>query len=136
MDEERESLLRCVQWMRDTPTWMDARVVDAAHGVSLHDIRVLVAQAVAVQAVAESLASGVELEDVGRRPSSLIFDALHDRLLLSALDRVRGTLFFSETTGQWGWLSCAGGRSAVGPDVREVLAQVRQLGDRAVSHGR
>ena len=136
MDEERESLLRCVLWMRDTPTWMDARVIDTAHGVSWHDIRVLVAQAVAVQKVSASLVAGVEDEDVGRRPVSVLVDALQDRLLLSALDRAHGTVFWDGPVSTWRWMCVESGRIAQGYDVREVLAEVRQLGDRAVSHGR
>ena len=61
--------------MRDTPAWMDVRVVDAPHGVTMHDVRSLVAEVMAVRALEASLVAGVEDEDVGRKMAPVLLFA-------------------------------------------------------------
>lgn len=129
------SLVRLAAWLQDKPSFGDVRHVTEKDRVMVGDIRVALQGALSLWALTETLHTTVGATDQERTLSAILMDALGDRELLQALDRVGGMLRREQLDDGPMW-KYDHKVQAVEPqedaDLRNVLASVRRQADNRV----
>jgi hypothetical protein len=129
------ALLRLTAFLADKPSFGDMRLVDKNDKVMVGDIRVALQGAKSLAMLHQMLQLSVESDDIGRKVSAVVSDALGDRAMLNALERVGGTLRREALKSGATWRFehvVADVTPQEDPDLRSVLAMVRQHNDNAV----